>query len=67
MRGLKVTRAVPEKHMINFFCLICIFLFRSPNPRRAAVLNYFGDGTCSNSDEELLAGTGIIKKVTLNT
>ena len=36
---------------------------RSPQNRRAAVLNYFADGTYSDSDEELLKGTGIIPKV----
>ncbi|XP_074652703.1 phytanoyl-CoA dioxygenase domain-containing protein 1 homolog [Tubulanus polymorphus] len=34
---------------------------RSDVPRRAAVLNYFADGTKSNSDEELLKGS-IVKK-----
>ncbi|XP_076438394.1 L-proline trans-4-hydroxylase-like [Babylonia areolata] len=35
---------------------------RSAKNRRAAVLNYFADGTYSNSDEELLKGTGVIPK-----
>jgi len=33
----------------------CIFPgCRSEQPRRAAVLNYFMDGVCSSSDEEIL-------------
>ncbi|KAL5019597.1 hypothetical protein ScPMuIL_002489 [Solemya velum] len=34
---------------------------RSDSPRRAAVLNYFADGVCSNTDEELLKGSRIPK------
>ncbi len=33
----------------------------SDRPRRAFVLNVFADGTCSRSDEELLAGVPIVK------
>jgi ectoine hydroxylase-related dioxygenase (phytanoyl-CoA dioxygenase family) len=33
----------------------------SENPRRAFVLNVFADGTCSRSDEELLAGVPVVK------
>ena len=33
----------------------------SGNPRRAFVLNVFADGTCSRSDEELLAGVPVVK------
>ena len=43
--------------------LLRYHLTRSPQNRRAAVLNYFADGTYSDSDEELLKGTGIIPKV----
>ncbi|GAB3649815.1 hypothetical protein GCM10028791_16030 [Echinicola sediminis] len=35
---------------------------RSPISRRAFVLNVFGDGTSSNSDEEILSGVPIIAK-----
>ena len=35
---------------------------RSPKARRAFVLNVFADGTCSNSDGELLQGTPVIGK-----
>ncbi len=34
----------------------------SDRPRRAFVLNVFADGTCSKTDEELLASVPIIKK-----
>lgn len=34
---------------------------RSDSPRRAAVLNYFKDGVCSNTDEDLLNGIKIPK------
>lgn len=34
---------------------------RSEMPRRAAVLNYFQDGVCSNTDDELLKGIKISK------
>ncbi|CAL1543238.1 unnamed protein product [Lymnaea stagnalis] len=34
---------------------------QGPGPRRAAVLNYFADGTKSNTDEELLSGSRIPK------
>jgi ectoine hydroxylase-related dioxygenase (phytanoyl-CoA dioxygenase family) len=33
----------------------------SERPRRAFVINVFADGTCSKSDEELLAGVPVIK------
>lgn len=35
---------------------------KSPNPRRAFVLNVFADGTLSNSDHELLPNSMVIKK-----
>ncbi|XP_045209550.2 phytanoyl-CoA dioxygenase domain-containing protein 1-like isoform X1 [Mercenaria mercenaria] len=34
---------------------------RSSKPRRAAVLNYFKDGVCSSTDDELLKGIKITK------
>ena len=34
----------------------------SDQPRRAFVLNVFADGTCSDSDEPLLAGVPVIRK-----
>ena len=34
----------------------------SDRPRRACVLNVFADGTCSKTDEELLASVPVIKK-----
>lgn len=34
---------------------------RSEKPRRSAVLNYFGDGVCSDSNEELLKGSSVPK------
>ena len=33
---------------------------RTPNPRRALVLNVFRDGVCSNTNDELLAGVPVI-------
>lgn len=38
-----------------------LLLIRSDSPRRAAVLNYFADGTLSNTDDELLKGITIPK------
>jgi ectoine hydroxylase-related dioxygenase (phytanoyl-CoA dioxygenase family) len=38
------------------------FKNNSDKPRRAFVLNVFTDGTCSNSDSEMLAGVPIIRK-----
>lgn len=34
---------------------------KSASPRRAAVLNYFADGTISNTDEDILKGIKIPK------
>lgn len=39
------------------------FVHRSERPRRAAVVNYFADGVKSDSDESVLNGVPIIKKV----
>lgn len=36
-------------------------IIRSDQPRRAAVLNYFADGTISNTDDDLLKGIKIPK------
>ncbi len=33
---------------------------RTPNPRRALVLNVFRDGVCSNTNDEMLAGVPVI-------
>ena len=35
---------------------------RSDRPRRAFVINVFADGTCSDTDEEILSGVPVIKK-----
>ncbi len=35
---------------------------RSPRPRRAVVLNFFRDGTTSDSDDPLLAGVDAIPR-----
>lgn len=35
---------------------------RSERPRRAFVINVFADGTCSDTDEEILSGVPVIKK-----
>ena len=40
-----------SKYGIN----ICVY-YRSEFPRRAAVVNYFADGVCSDSEEPLLSG-----------
>ena len=38
-------------------------LCRSERPRRAAVVNYFADGVRSDTDEAVLNGVPVIKKV----
>ena len=38
-------------------------VIRSDRPRRACVVNYFADGVCSDSDEPMLNGVPVIKKV----
>lgn len=46
----------------RFISLWCdCFEIRSASPRRSAVLNYFADGTISNTDEDLLKGIKIPK------
>ena len=39
------------------------FVDRTDKPRRAAVVNYFADGVRSDSDDPLLPGAPIVKKV----
>jgi ectoine hydroxylase-related dioxygenase (phytanoyl-CoA dioxygenase family) len=36
---------------------------KTDKPRRAAVVNYFADGVCSDSDDPILNGTPAVKKV----
>lgn len=38
------------------------FANQSDRPRRAAVINYFGDGTISNTDQPLMEGIPVISK-----
>ena len=44
----------------------CCYGRRSERPRRAAVVNYFADGVKSDTDEEVLNGVPVIKKVRIN-
>ncbi len=37
------------------------FANRSNTPRRAAVINYFADGTISNTDDEIVKGVRVAK------
>ena len=39
---------------------------RSERPRRAAVVNYFADGVKSDTDEAVLNGVPVVKKVRIN-
>jgi len=63
--AFKPVPALLKKGELSFHHPLCVhgsFPNNSDHPRRAAVVNYFADGTLSDTNEELLKGVPVIPK-----